>query len=244
MRRRAPSQQFEQTLLGIGDQLDELQARIQATSAVPEDEPALFQLVVVCTGNRFRSPLAAAVVEQLVTELPVHVSSLGTLDLHGAPPLRAAVKQAGRMGLDLSAHRARTLVGADLRAADLIVGFERAHIGAAVLEAEAPRERSFLLTELVELLEELPPVFDADPLQRARNAVARADALRRENPAAWYEEIPDPLGGSSRLARDVANEVQRLSLALLRGIFGSDAVAPTARRLPRRRWFFGPNGEP
>ena len=238
MRRRAPSGQFEQTLLGITDQLDELQARIHATAATPEDDAALFQLVVVCTGNRFRSPLTAAVVEQLVAELPVHVSSLGTLDLGGAPPLRAAVKQAGRMGLDLSAHRARTLVGADLRAADLIVGFERAHIGAAVLEAQAPRERSFLLTELVELLEELPPVFDAEPLQRARNAVANAGALRRESPAEWYEEIPDPLGGSSKVAREVANDVQRLTISLLRGLFGSEAVAPAARRLPRRRRLF------
>ena len=180
MRRRAgPSQQFEQTLLGISDQLDELHARINATEVEAVDEEAQFQLVVVCTGNRFRSPLAAAVVEQLVAELPVQVSSLGTLDLGGAPPLRAAVKQAGRMGLDLSSHRARTIVGADLREADLIVGFERAHLGAAVLEARAPRERSFLITELVELLELSPPVFDADPLHRARAAV---DVCGRNSP--------------------------------------------------------------
>ncbi len=239
MRRRAgPSQQFEQTLLGISDQLDELHARINATEVEAVDEEAQFQLVVVCTGNRFRSPLAAAVVEQLVAELPVQVSSLGTLDLGGAPPLRAAVKQAGRMGLDLSSHRARTIVGADLREADLIVGFERAHLGAAVLEARAPRERSFLITELVELLELSPPVFEADPLHRARAAVKYADATRRESPAEWYEEIPDPLGGSSRLAREVATDVQRLTIALLRGLFGSEAVAPAARRLPRRRWLF------
>lgn len=238
MRRRAPSRQFEQTLLGISDQLDELHARIQATATatIPVETPEQFELVVVCTGNRFRSPLAAAVVAQLSAELPVQVSSLGTLDLHGAPPLRAAVKQAGRLGLDLSDHRARTLVGADLRGADLVVGFERAHIGAAVLEAQAPRERAFLLTELVELLEESPPLFDAEPLQRARTAIATADAARREHPADWHEEIPDPLGGSSKVAREVASDVQRLTLALLRGLFGSEAVAPAARRLPRRRW--------
>lgn len=237
MRRRAPSRQFEQTLLGISEQLDELQARIDATAAPPEDDAALFQLVVVCTGNRFRSPLAAAVVEQLAANLPVRVSSLGTLDLHGAPPLRAAVKQASRLGLDLSGHRARTLVGADLGSADLIVGFERAHIGAAVLEAQAPRERAFLLTELVELLEEAPPLFDADPLERARAAVAHADAARSESPADWYEEIPDPLGGSARVARAVATDVQRLTLVLLRGLFGSEAVASAARQLPGRRRF-------
>jgi protein-tyrosine phosphatase len=192
-----------------------------------------FELVIVCTGNRFRSPLAAAVVEEAVADLPVRVSSLGTLDLHGSPPLRAAVKQAGRLGLDLSSHRARTLVGADLRQADLVVGFERAHIGAAVLEAHAPRERSFLLTELVELLD--PVAFGTGDLpERARAAIRSAEASRREAGEGRHEEIPDPLGGSAKLARQVAEDVQRLTLELVAGLFGVERAAP---QTSRRRWF-------
>ena len=85
-------------------------------------------------------------------------------------------------------------------------------------------------------------MFDAEPLNRARDAVANADALRRESPAEWYEEIPDPLGGSSRLAREVANDVQRLTISLLRGLFGSEAVAPAARRLPAAAALLAPSG--
>jgi protein-tyrosine phosphatase len=234
--RRTPSRQAERTLVGISDRLDELREKAHVTSTGLADTSPRFQLVVVCTGNRFRSPLAAAVVQQLVADLPVEVSSLGTLDLGDAPPLRAAVKQAGRLGLDLSSHRARTLVGTDLRYADLIIGFERAHVGAAVLEARAPRERAFLLTELVELLDASPPLAHDDPLRRARAAVARADATRREDPAEWQREIPDPLGGSARVARDVATDVQRLTVALVRGLFGFETVAPLPRRRPARRW--------
>ena len=200
-------------------------------------DPSHFQIVIVCTGNRFRSPLAAAVLERLVADLPVHVSSLGTLDLHGSPPLRAAVKQAERLGLDLSEHRARTLVGADLRRADLVLGFERAHVGAAVLEANAPRERAFLLTEIVDLLDPYPAPDDGDPLQRARAAVAEAEAARRESPGDWHEEIPDPLGGSSRVARQVADDVARLTGALGRSVFGieTEPAAPRASRWPWSR---------
>jgi protein-tyrosine phosphatase len=228
------SWQAEKMLLGISDRIDDLHAQARSASVALDASPR-FRFVIVCTGNRFRSPLAAAVVEQLVPELPVEVSSLGTLDLHGAPPLRAAVKQAERFGLDLSAHRARTLVGADLRHADLVVGFERAHVGSAVLEADAPRERSFLLTELVDLLDPMPPERIEDPIQRARAAVAQAQAGREEGPNEWHDEIPDPLGGSSRVARKVAGDVQRLTAAAVQSLFGIDTPAlPEARSRWRR----------
>lgn len=224
----------EETLLGLSGRLDELQ-RAQAAATGVADSPR-FELVIVCTGNRFRSPLAAALVEQLVADLPVRVSSLGTLDLHGSPPLRSAMKQADRLGLDLSAHRARTLLTADLQHADLVVGFERAHVGAAVLEAGAPRERSFLLTELVELLDGVPVLEGRDPLRRARAAISEAESGRRQDEGDWYDEIPDPLGGSARLARQVADEVQRLTVALVQSLFGVESKPPLPRS-QKRRWF-------
>jgi hypothetical protein len=41
---------------------------------------ASFEVVFVCTGNRFRSPLAAALFGRATAGLPVSVSSRGTLD--------------------------------------------------------------------------------------------------------------------------------------------------------------------
>ena len=39
------------------------------------------RVAFVCTGNRFRSPLAAALLESEAEGLPVEIASLGTLDL-------------------------------------------------------------------------------------------------------------------------------------------------------------------
>ena len=50
-----------------------------------------FQIVFVCTGNRFRSPIAAAFVQKHGAGLPLDLRSLGTLDTGPAPPLAEAV---------------------------------------------------------------------------------------------------------------------------------------------------------
>lgn len=229
-------------LVDLGDRIDQLQMTARdlsamlggsATDRAPTLTPVLqpeagtrFQLVFICTGNRFRSPLAEAVVAPLVAHLPVDLSSLGTLDLGGAPPLRAATKAAKKLGLDLSTHRSRTLIGADLSEADLIVGFEAAHVGAAVLEAHARRKRTFLLTELVELLEASAPLETDDPLERARTALVSADEIRRQDPVRGQAEIPDPLGGSARMAREIAREVERRADLLARRMFGLQADEP------------------
>ena len=70
--------QAEEMLRGISHRIDDLQAQARSTSRAA-DPAQRFRFVIVCTGNRFRSPLAAAVVEQLVPELPVEVSSLNSL---------------------------------------------------------------------------------------------------------------------------------------------------------------------
>jgi protein-tyrosine-phosphatase len=204
--------------------------------AAPDD--ATFEIVFVCTGNRFRSPLAAAVLEEVVGSLPVRVRSAGTLELGAAPALRAAIKHGERLGLDISSHRSRSIAGMDLSGADLVVGFEAAHVGAAVLEGNALRERAFLLAELVDLLSSLAPPPGPSPVQAARALLSRANASRHSGATLLASEIPDPLHGSARLARAVARDVQLLSVALARGLFGSDrlTIPPDPRLRRGARW--------
>jgi protein-tyrosine-phosphatase len=47
----------------------------------------VFRVAFVCTGNRFRSPLAAALFRSAAEGLPVEVASAGTLDLGGVGAL-------------------------------------------------------------------------------------------------------------------------------------------------------------
>jgi protein-tyrosine-phosphatase len=144
--------------------------------------------------------------------LPVEVSSLGTLDLGPVPALPEAVTLAEELGLDLSGHRARQL--GDLRDHDLVLGFERAHVMAGVVDAGAAVERTFTLPELVELLHGL-----SAPPADARGRIAGAHAARPpdfRNRA--LPEIQDPLGlpapEQRAVARAVDEHVSKLAAAL------------------------------
>jgi PadR family transcriptional regulator PadR len=109
-----------------------------------------FSIAFVCTGNRFRSPLAEAFVHRLTLELPVSVGSYGTLELENAPPLPEAAEIALSCGISLADHRTRYLNNASLEDVDLLLGFEPAHIRQAVVDGRAPRERSFTMRDFAE----------------------------------------------------------------------------------------------
>jgi protein-tyrosine phosphatase len=185
-------------------------------------KPELFELVVVCTGNRARSPIAEAFLRRLLADLPVRVHSFGTLELTGAPALPEAVAAAAAVGIDISTHRARALGGEDLSQADLVLGFELSHLAAAVIDGGAPRERVFSLPELVELIESAGSAQETDPIARARQTIAAAHAQRlAESPLA---ELADPLGQSPKFYRDTVEQVRDLSVRLASGLFGRERI--------------------
>jgi protein-tyrosine-phosphatase len=214
------------------DELEQLAQEITSRLAQAGPLPAAaarrspdFELVVVCTGNRVRSPVAEGFLRVLLEGLPVRVSSAGVLDLGPVPALPETIETAAALGLDLSAHRACCVVGRDLSNADLVVGFEQRHVATAVVDAKAPRERTFTLVEIVDLLERVLPATAAEPAERARQAVARADALRQGRGEA-APEIPDPLGSSLDVYRTTIDRVRDLSERLAVRLFGFEAVQP------------------
>ncbi len=199
-----------------------------AAADQPAHPPAArdFELVLICTGNRVRSPVAEGFLRALLADLPVRVSSVGTLDLGAVPPLPEAIETAAALGLDISMHRARCVRAHDLSDADLVVGFERHHVAAAVVEARAPRERTFTILELAALLEQIDGPAGADPVERARVAVVRAHAARSTD--STLEELADPLGGSAGVYRDTISQVRTLCERVAAGLFGTEAVRPLA----------------
>jgi low molecular weight protein-tyrosine phosphatase len=166
-------------------------------------------VVVICSGNRFRSPIAEAVLRRETAGLPVRVRSFGTMDLPESGVLPEALELAPGLGLDLASHRSHPLTGQDLSQADLVIGFEPIHISTAVVGAHAQRERTFLVTELVAGLEESPPQPEDGVVERARAAVHEADKARKT--AGAGREIGDPIGGPSAVYRRTADEVHRLT---------------------------------
>ncbi|MEO0073712.1 MAG: hypothetical protein ABIK43_03500, partial [candidate division WOR-3 bacterium] len=81
----------------------------------------IFSVLIVCTGNSCRSPLAAAVLGQMLEGMPVLVGSAGTSASEGAPISDSAVRTAARMGLDISSVRARQVTAEICQGSDLIL---------------------------------------------------------------------------------------------------------------------------
>ena len=197
-----------------------------------------FSIAFVCTGNRFRSPLAEAFVHRLTLELPVSVDSYGTLELENAPPLPEAAEIALSCGISLVDHRTRYLNNASLEDVDLLLGFEPAHIRQAVVDGQAPRERSFTIGD------SFPPPADGlvlpddDVVKRARSLVATAGDRLAELQNPKMSSMRDPFGGSWKLYRQTASDVRDLSVALVERLFGVadvNGLPPIPEKLGRTR---------
>ena len=192
----------------------------------------MFEILFVCTGNRCRSPVAEQQLRQLARSLPVQVGSVGLLDLGAAPALPEVLEVGRSVGLDLSGHRSRHLGSVDLASVDLLVGLERSHVAAAVVEAGAPYEKSFTLKEIVRLLQKVPePPRVGDPVERARALVRAAHDLRAASPGfVPGEDIEDPFGGSRAAYVEMAHTVAELCRSLIALLFGHEHLtAPPPR---------------
>lgn len=177
-----------------------------------------FDIVFICTGNRFRSVIGEGLMKRLTEGLPVRTTSAGTVDLGPVKALPEALELAPSLDLDLTEHRARYVRNVDLSEADLVLGFEYQHLPAAVTEGGARRERTFTVPELVMLLEEGGTATGGDNLvAEARRAVRRADDAR---PGGRRPEIADPFGASPEVFHGTALEVRTLTERLAEMLFG------------------------
>jgi protein-tyrosine-phosphatase len=152
----------------------------------------------------------------------LEIASLGTLDLGREQALPEAIDIARDLGLDLSGHRARSLRDVDLGAFDLVLGFERKHVLASVVDASSAIERTFTLPDLVELLGRIPgPPLPSDPVERARVRLRQAHLARplgfRNAP---MPELTDPLGKTIPAQREIARELALMVSQLSQRLFG------------------------
>ena len=90
---------------------------------------SLFRVLLVCTGNTCRSPMAAGALIRLLgpDAVRIVVESAGTAAWDDQPATEASLQVAARAGVDLTAHRSRRLTPAMVRAADLVLVMERGH---------------------------------------------------------------------------------------------------------------------
>jgi protein-tyrosine-phosphatase len=138
-------------------------------------------ILVVCTGNLCRSPMAEAFLGDLLRkqgkDAMYMVRSAGTWTHDGLSVSALAVQAMAEKGLDIAGHRSHLVSPQDVEKAALIITMGDEHKEALLAEFPGARDRTFLLSEL----------------------------------AGEKHDISDPYGSDSLiLYRDCANEIGRL----------------------------------
>jgi protein-tyrosine-phosphatase len=183
----------------------------------------------VCTANRARSPLAAALLRRELDRISgrhllVDVASAGLQVQPGARVLAPMLDVARGYGVDLTSHRARTFDHSMLGSHQLVLTMTEGQ--RSVLARLQPQQlaRTFTLKEWVRINEAVSS--DCDSLSqlvlathRARPAVAAADEP---------EDIMDPAGLPSHQHAVIAAEIATYTRSLAETLFTT-----AAPRLPR-----------
>jgi len=86
-----------------------------------------FNILVVCTGNTCRSPMAKGILETYLKDYPVFIYSAGTQALNNSPPSSYAEKALKEIGIDISGHLAKSVSEDMVKEADLILCAEKNH---------------------------------------------------------------------------------------------------------------------
>lgn len=173
-------------------------------------EPA--RILVVCTANIARSPLAevllrAHVQQRSLTE-QVAVASAGVHARPGQAAADSSREIATTWGLDLAAHLSQPATSELVGHADLVVTMsarQRDHLGGSVRGVHA---RTFTLKELARLLDEVDTDLGEPGADRVRAATTAAHRRRPlSRPSEGGEDIADPFGGPHDGYVTMANEL-------------------------------------
>jgi protein-tyrosine phosphatase len=190
-------------------------------------------ILVVCTGNICRSPIAEGFLRQQLALRgidDVAVESAGISGWDGAPATPEAVDALMERQLDIRAHEARRLNRRMVEDADLVLAMAAEHREAVGRIAPAAAGRTFTLKELVHLLDGDRPATESLPAGDRLAEVAKLAASLRDAGKGndlHDQDVADPLGLGIHAFRAAAWELGELSEQLVDQVFGPpDGVSP------------------
>jgi protein-tyrosine phosphatase len=167
-------------------------------------------IVVLCTANVCRSPMAAALLARRLSGLGVaaRVQSAGMLR-GGDPPLPEVISVMAGYGIDITGHRSRVACAADLDRASLVLAMARDNLRYAVVTEPGAWPRAFTLRELIRRGEQVGPRPPGEPFS---GWLSRVHAGRERTALlgdSADDDVPDPAGGPLSAYADVAGLLDR-----------------------------------
>jgi RpiB/LacA/LacB family sugar-phosphate isomerase len=144
-------------------------------------------ILFICTGNVCRSPMAEALFQRAAGgrgEFRVFSAGLGAVD--GQPPTAHSVAAMRALGIDISGQRSRMLTTDLVRQADYIFGMTHSHVDAITLLYPPAAEKTFLLREFDDTLEE------------------------------FEKDISDPIGGTYEVYENCRDQIEQGIASLLK----------------------------
>jgi protein-tyrosine phosphatase len=180
-----------------------------------------FRILVVCTGNICRSPMAQAMlVDRLRQRLGAEgaqafeVTSAGTHGLAGWEMEGDALRVLDELGVKADPFTARELLAEHVEDADLVLTATRDHRAAAVTLAPRASSRTFTLREFARLaaaVDASTVAADvADPVERARQLVSAAAGQRGYVRAEIVtdDDVADPYRRSAAAFQEAGAEIR------------------------------------
>jgi protein-tyrosine phosphatase len=169
------------------------------------------RLLVICTANRCRSPMAAALLQGRLTIAKVDAQVLSAgFGPGGLAPLEEVVDVMLELGFDLRPHRSQKISESVLAASDLIIVMTRQHAMEVVLLDPASWPRTFPIIDLVRRGAGVGTIGADETLRqwatRAHGDRQRSDLLGLQSSA----DISDPAGAPVaviRRTRDVLSSL-------------------------------------
>jgi protein-tyrosine phosphatase len=187
----------------------------------------LTSILVVCTGNVCRSPIAEVCLRSELSarfgDRGPNVHSAGTAGWDGSPAFARSAEAAAEHGIDVSRHVARTLSRDMVEEADLVLCMaaeHRSHVLASTGHVEA---RTFTLKGLVRVLEQLPLDAASDDPGSLGARIEEADSARATSGSIVDEDIEDPYGDSVTAHRAIVVEIEEWTRRLVTGLYGANS---------------------
>lgn len=183
-----------------------------------------FEVLVVCSGNICRSPLAEQLLAArlLASGSPAQVQSAGTVAEEGFPMDEVAAELSRRYGGDPTSHRSRGLTEELVAKAGLVLTATRQHRAAVVTLLPRASRYSFTLVEFARLSTGLagvlPQEVSSAPLLVQAVAAQRGHAVPPANPA--DDDIIDPYRRPAEVHEFVAEQIDSVTTSIAAALRG------------------------